>query len=194
MVSDSQSFSLLRNVQLPQVTFRRPTEIHAADVWELIAKCPELDRNSLYCELLLCSDFADTCVLAEHAGAVVGWLAAYRPPSNPSTLFVWQIAVHPEVRNAGLGKGLIDSVLDRRSCDGVTHINATVTLNNPASGLFFAAVARDLGAPIRQALRFDRQAHFKGRHDSEYMIAIGPIERSLSPATVPVGLPSQIFK
>lgn len=47
MVSDSQSFSLPRNVQLPRVTFRRPTEIHAADVWEVIAKCPQLDRNSL---------------------------------------------------------------------------------------------------------------------------------------------------
>ncbi|WP_292589537.1 hypothetical protein [Mesorhizobium sp.] len=78
MVSDSQIFSVPRNVQLPRVTFRRPTDIHAADVWELIAKYPRLGRNSLYCELLLCSDFADTCVLAERAGAVVGWLSAYR--------------------------------------------------------------------------------------------------------------------
>lgn len=67
------------------------------------------------------------------------WLAgsAYRRPSDPSALFVWQIAVHPEVRNTGLGKGLIVSALNRRYCDGVTHINATVTLSNPISGLFF---------------------------------------------------------
>ncbi|WP_292254905.1 hypothetical protein [Mesorhizobium sp.] len=78
MVSDSQSFSLPRNVQLPRVTFRKTTEIHAANVWELIAKWPQLDRNSLYCDLLLCSDFADTRVVAERAGAVVGWLSAYR--------------------------------------------------------------------------------------------------------------------
>ncbi|MES0007816.1 diaminobutyrate acetyltransferase [Mesorhizobium sp. M0062] len=156
-------------------------------MWELIEKCPQLDRNSLYCELLLCSDFADTCVLAERAGAVVGWLSAYRRPRDPSTLFVWQIAVHPEVRNTGLGKGLIVSALNRRSCDGVTHINATVTLSNPTSGLFFSAVARELGAPIRQVLRFDRQAHFRARHDSEYMIAIGPIAPSISNPNLSAG-------
>lgn len=86
MVSDSQRFSLPRTVQLSGVTFREPTEIHAADVWELIAKRPP-DRNSLYCELLLCNDFADSCVLAERNGEVVGWLATYRRPSEQSTLF-----------------------------------------------------------------------------------------------------------
>ncbi|MFD2052007.1 diaminobutyrate acetyltransferase [Mesorhizobium calcicola] len=159
MVSDSQRFSMPRNVQ--RVSFQRPTEIHAAEVWELIAKCPPLDRNSLYCELLLCTDFADTCVLAEHAGAVVGWMSAYRRPSEPSTLFIWQIAVHPEIRNAGVGKGLIISALNRPCCESVTHIKATVTLSNRASMSFFAGVARNLRAPIRQALCFDRDIHFK---------------------------------
>ncbi|MGX5832177.1 diaminobutyrate--2-oxoglutarate transaminase [Mesorhizobium sp. 43Arga] len=187
MVSDSQSFSLVHDVQLPRVTFRKPSGNHAADVQDLIALCPELDRNSLYCGLLLCTHFADTCVLAERAGEVVGWLAAYRQPSDPSTLFVWQIAVHPAVRNTGLGKGLIVSALSRPSCQGVSHIKATVTLSNKASKFFFTTVGRDLGAPIRQALQFDRETHFKGRHDSEYMIAIGPFHHSPSPTSIPAG-------
>lgn len=191
MVSDSQSFSLSRSDQLPRVTFRRPTEIHAAKVWELIAKCPPLDRNSLYCELLLCTDFADTCVLAERAGAVVGWISAYRRPSDPSTLFIWQIAVHPEVRNTGVGKGLITSALNRPCCESVTYIKATVTLSNRASKLLFAGLARSLRAPIRQALCFDRDIHLNGQHESEYTIAIGPLERSLGPASIPAGLSSQ---
>lgn len=99
MVSDSQSFSLPCKVQLPRLTFGRPTEIHAADVWELIAKCPQLDRNSLYCELLLCSDFADTCVLAERAGAVVGWFVGLPAPSDPSTRL---IAIDPIVSSEAL--------------------------------------------------------------------------------------------
>ncbi|ESX45206.1 diadenosine tetraphosphatase [Mesorhizobium sp. LSHC424B00] len=173
------------------MTFRSPTEIDAAVVWDLIAKCPPLDRNSLYCELLLCTDFADTCVLAERAGAVVGWMSAYRRPSEPSTLFIWQIAVHPEKRSTGVGKGMIISALNRPSCESVTHIKATVTLSNRASKLLFAGVARDLRAPIRQALCFDRDFHFKGQHESEHTIAIGPIGRSICPAGIPAGLPSQ---
>jgi diaminobutyrate acetyltransferase len=187
MVGNNHKLSLQSDRQSARVTFRRPADNHAVDVWDLIALCPPLDRNSLYCELLLCTDFADTCVLAERAGVVVGWLSAYRRPSDPSTLFVWQIAVHPDVRSAGLGKQLIVSALNRPACEGVTHIKATVTLGNRASRLLFAAVARELGAPIRQALQFDREVHFKGRHDSEYVIAIGPIERAMSAAGMPAG-------
>ncbi|WOS66942.1 diaminobutyrate--2-oxoglutarate transaminase [Sinorhizobium fredii] len=190
MVGNSQSFSLPRNVK-PGVTFRTPTDNLAADVWDLIALCPQLDRNSLYCELLLCTDFADTCVVAERAGEVVGWLAAYRRPSEPSTLFIWQIAVHPKVRNTGVGKGLIISALNRPSCESVTHIKATVTLSNRASKLLFAGVARDLCAPIREALCFDRDIHFKGQHESEHTIAIGPVVRSISAAGIPAGPLSQ---
>lgn len=186
MVGDREALSLRSGGRLARVTFREPTDNHAADVRDLIALCPQLDRNSLYCELLLCTDFADTCVLAERAGEVVGWLATYRRPSEPSTLFIWQIAVHPELRNIGVGKGLIISALNRRSCESVTHVEATVTLSNRASKLLFAGVARDLRAPIRQAVRFDRDIHFKGQHESEYTIAIGPIVRSIS-----TDLPSQ---
>ncbi|WP_292505047.1 diaminobutyrate acetyltransferase [Mesorhizobium sp.] len=162
--------------QSERVTFRKPTYNHAADVWALIALCPQLARNSLYCELLLCTHFADTCTVAELAGEVVGWLSAYRLPSEPSTLFVWQIAVHPAVRNTGVGKGLIISAFNRPCCKSVTHIKATVAPTNKASNSLFATLARDLGAPIRQALWFDRDADFKGQYESEYMLTVGPIK------------------
>lgn len=110
-------------------------------------------------------NFADTCVLAERAGAVVGWLATYRRPSESSTLFIWQIAVHPEARNIGVGKGLIFSALNRPSCESVTRMEATVTLSNTTSNLLFAGVARNLRAPIRQGVRFDCDIHFKGQHE-----------------------------
>ncbi|WP_352487544.1 diaminobutyrate acetyltransferase [Mesorhizobium sp. M0051] len=173
MADDRQSGSY---GQSERVTFREPACSHAADVWALIALCPQLDRNSLYCELLHCTHFADTCTVAERVGEVVGWLSAYRPPSEPSTLFVWQIAVHPAVRNTGVGKGLIVSALNRPCNKSVTHIKATVALTNKASNFLFATLAQELDVPIRQAPWFDRDAHFKGRYESEHMIAIGPIK------------------
>ncbi|TIU42605.1 MAG: hypothetical protein E5W31_05070 [Mesorhizobium sp.] len=111
--------------------------------------------------------------------------SAYRRPSEPSTPF---IAVHPEIRNTRVGKGLIMSALNRPSCESVTHIKATVTLSNRASNLLFAGVARNLRAPIRQALCFDRDIDFKGQHESEHPIAIGRIVRSISPAGMPACL------
>ncbi|WP_425515196.1 GNAT family N-acetyltransferase [Mesorhizobium japonicum] len=160
MVHDRQRSSLRAGGQLALVTFRKPTWNDAADVWDLIALCPQLDRNSLYCES--------------------SYSALISPTHACSRILIWQIAVHPMVRSTGLGKELILSALNGPSCEGVTHIKATVTLSNRASKLFFAAVAKDLGAPIRQTLWFDRVAHFKGRHDSEYLITIGPIAPSMS--------------
>ncbi|WP_081157700.1 diaminobutyrate acetyltransferase [Ensifer aridi] len=176
MADGRQSLVFQSDVESERVTFRKPAPNHAADVWDLVGLCPQLDRNSFYSELLLCTDFADTCAIAESAGEIVGWLSAYRPPREPSTLFVWQIAVHPGVRNRGVGKGLIVSALNRPCCESVTHIKATVALSNKASNSLFATLARDLDAPIRQAFWFDRDVHFKGRYESEYMIAIGPLK------------------
>lgn len=155
--------------QLERVTFRKRTDNHAADVWNLIALCPQLDRNSLYCELLLCPDFADTCVLVERAGEVVGWMSACRWPSDPSTVFIWQIAVHRKLRNIRLGKDLIRSALNRPPCEGVTHIKCTVTFPTGRPG---CSSQLWLGAWVRQSgkLWFDRKT--KERHGSGSTIAL----------------------
>jgi len=71
-------------------------------VHDLIARCPPLDRNSLYCNLLQCSHFAATCALARHDDTTVGFVSGYRPPSDPGVLFIWQVAVDSTAR-ASLG-------------------------------------------------------------------------------------------
>ena len=59
--------------RIPLPTLRKPTASDGADIWELVRSCRPLDENSMYCNLLQCDHFADTCVLAELSGeAVVG--------------------------------------------------------------------------------------------------------------------------
>ncbi|MEO7170661.1 MAG: hypothetical protein ABIY39_09830, partial [Sphingomonas sp.] len=70
--------------------FRLPRAGDGPRIAALIAASPPLDTNSTYCNLLQCSDFADTCIVAERGDAIVGWISAYRPPSAPDRLFVWQ--------------------------------------------------------------------------------------------------------
>lgn len=137
MVSDSQSFSLPRTVQLPRMTFRRSAEINAADVWEIIAKCPQLDRNLLYYELLLAViSPPPACLLRE----MVRWLVGCRPTRGRATApgSAFGIAVQPKLRKMRLGKELILSALNEPACEGVTHIKGTVTL--PKGHLDFFAV------------------------------------------------------
>jgi L-2,4-diaminobutyric acid acetyltransferase len=145
-------------------------------VTRLIDRCPPLDANSAYCHLLLCSDFASTCVIAEQGGEARGWLSAYRPPSSPDRLFVWQVAVDPEARGEGLGARMLDTLLAREAARGARFLTATVTADNGASWALFGRFARRHGVPLRKTVRFDREQHFAGSSETEWEALIGPLE------------------
>ena len=69
------------------LTIRKPKAVDGAAVNELIAECKPLDENSVYCNLLQCSHFADTCVIAELDGQPAGFVSGYIVPENPERLF-----------------------------------------------------------------------------------------------------------
>lgn len=152
---------------------RLPRAEDGSAVSALIAACPPLDANSSYCNLLQCSDFADTCVLAEREGEVVGWISAYRPPSDPCRIFVWQVAVSSTARGLGLGGRMLDELIVRPAVSGVRVLTTTITEANSASWRLFESFARRQGASFDKAVRFDREKHFAGRHDTEFEVMIG---------------------
>ena len=164
---------------------RRPTSLHSdttrlrkprkgdgAAVWRLISECKPLDENSMYCNLLQCDHFADTCILAEKDGAVVGWISGYRVPDDPETLFVWQVAVSPAARGESLGRRMLDALLSRDACRGVRQVQTTITDDNDASWALFTRFAGRAGATLDHATHFCRDRHFDGAHDTERMVTI----------------------
>ncbi|PSJ48187.1 diaminobutyrate acetyltransferase [Zobellella endophytica] len=161
-----------------QLLLRRPTSTDGYAINRLIARCKPLDTNSTYCNLLQCLHFADTCMLAEdeEEGTPLGFISAYRKPKDPSTLFVWQVAIDKRARGEGLARTLLDTILESEACAGVTHIETTITADNAASWALFESLARDKGKGqgIRHVL-FDQQRHFNGNSNSEilYRIALG---------------------
>ena len=158
------------------IAIRPPTSNDGVQVSELIRSCPPLDANSLYCNLLQCTHFADTCALAVAGEHAVGWLSGYRLPAEPETYFVWQVAVAPEARGTGLGIRLLDAVLAREVCRGVSMVLASVALSNVASQRMFARFAARRGARIERQAWLERESHFHGVHESEWALRIGPLE------------------
>ncbi len=114
------------------IVMRRPVAEDGPAVSGLVGVCPPLDENSRYCNLLQCTDFSDTCIVAERAGELVGWVSGYRLPAEPETLFVWQVAVHPDARGESLGKRMLLTLLQRLSKSGVSALRTTVTKANQA--------------------------------------------------------------
>lgn len=162
-----------------QIVLRQPTAEDGFKLHQLIAACAPLDPNSVYCNLLQCSHFAETGVAAERDGELVGFISGYIPPQQPDTLFIWQVAVHASGRGHGLGKRMLKEILKRPACAQVRYLDTTITKDNEASWKLFGSLARDLGAESEHAVKFDRERHFGGQHDSEYLLRIGPFDRSV---------------
>jgi len=159
------------------IEVRKPRKADGSKVWNLINSIEKLDDNSMYCNLLQCSHFAGTCALAELNGEPVGWVSGYIPPEKPDTLFIWQVAVHPDVRGRGVAKSLICALLKRKVCRQVRLIHSTITRDNKASWALFRAIADELDAPLVDDAHFEREAHFGGAHATEHLVEIGPFDR-----------------
>ena len=175
----------LKHSKEQTLRLRRPSKADGAEVWSLIKSIEKLDDNSMYCNLLQCSHFAGTCALAELIGpdgkvAPVGWISGYLPPDAPDTLFVWQVAVHPDARGRGVAKKLVHELLARPECRDVRHIHSTITRDNKASWALFSAIADDLDAPLADDAHFEREAHFGGAHATEHLVEIGPFRGNRS--------------
>lgn len=155
--------------------FRPPVSTDGPAVTALISRCPPLDRNSAYCNLIQCTHFADQCVIAELGDRIVGWVSGHRPASDPRAFFVWQVAVAAEGRGKGLASQMIKSLLTRSAQHDVTHLITTITDGNKASWALFRGLARDWDAELERSALFEREAHFAGAYPTEYQARIGPL-------------------
>jgi len=155
--------------------FRNPVAQDACKVNDLVAASRPLDVNSLYCNLLQCTHFAQTCLLAEQDGEIRGWVSGYRPADDPTTLFVWQVAVHECARGRGLGIDLLQRFVRLPAAAGASHLKTTITPSNHASRALFTRFAEKEGLSLETRLWFDTVVHFAGRHESEILYSIGSL-------------------
>jgi L-2,4-diaminobutyric acid acetyltransferase len=162
------------------VRLRPATAEDGPAVWRVVRDAGVLDLNSVYCYLVLCRDFGATCRVAEHAGRVVAFVTAYRPPERPDTLFVWQIGVLPAHRGAGLATRLLRDLLDGPGCRGVRFLETTITPSNAASRALFEGLARTLGGAFTRAGGFSAGLFPESGHEPEERYRIGPFARGAS--------------
>ena len=159
------------------VILRKPTAQDGLSVHQLITQTPELDSNSCYCNLLQCSHFSDTSIIAVKQDKVLGFISGYRIPERPDTLFIWQVAVSAEARGCGIGIQMLKQLLARNESKTITHIETTITETNDASWALFNRLAKHFEAPLKRTVMFDRVTHFNDEHDSELLARIGPFVR-----------------
>tara|TARA_R110001599_G_scaffold353870_1_gene601236 strand:- start:19439 stop:20002 length:564 start_codon:yes stop_codon:yes gene_type:complete len=158
------------------VTLRSPVASDGPSITRLIRNCPPLDENSIYCNLLQCTHFAETSVVGEFGGELVASATGYLVPAREDILFIWQVAVSEKARGHALGRRMLDYLLSRPACAAVTYLETTVTEDNGASWSMFERFADRLGAQVRRATFFDKSLHFGGTHETEILARIGPLQ------------------
>ncbi|MCO6440791.1 MAG: diaminobutyrate acetyltransferase [Nitrococcus mobilis] len=154
---------------------RQPDVNDGGGIWRVVKESNVLDLNSSYLYLLLAKDFAETCVIAELSGDVVGFVTGYRPPARPEVLFLWQIGILPSMQGRGLGKRLVTSFLQSPGAQGATLLETTVTPSNAASRALFLAIARQLGVECRISPCFSASQFPDPGHEEEELYRIGPL-------------------
>lgn len=159
---------------LESILLRSPTLEDGMDVFRLVENCPPLDINSSYCNLLQCSHFANTSVVAQRNGVMVGFISGYVIPDRLDTLFIWQVAVAEQARGVGLASRMLGHILERPHCADIAYLETTITQDNPASWALFRRLAKGLLADFRSSEWMDKNIHFSGQHDSEALVRIGP--------------------
>ncbi len=155
-------------------SLRKPIAEDGLALHKLVADCSPLDPNSLYCNLLQCTHFRDTCVAAELNGKLVGFVSAYVPPAKAGTLFIWQVAIAEGQRGKGLAKTMLKALLHQLRERELHFLETTITPDNQASWSLFQSLAREFGCPLESSVWFEQERHFGGAHPEEHLLRIGP--------------------
>lgn len=171
--SDSTQAQVKTIIMDNTFTLRPPTLEDGPLLHQLIASCPPLDVNTAYAYHLIGAHFAATSVVAQDKGGnLVGAITGYLPPQKPTTLFIWQVAVHEAARGCGLALRMLNDIFDRHQ--GLSMMHTTIGPGNTASHRLFARFADNRGAQLKRDAFIPADACGPG-HEAEELIIIGPI-------------------
>jgi L-2,4-diaminobutyric acid acetyltransferase len=156
---------------------RSPVATDARSIWQLVDALPDLDSNSPYAYLLLCSHFAGTALIARRNSEPAGFVLGYQRPDEATTAFVWQIAVAESARGCGLGRAMLDRWFARcTEAFDARFLEATVTPSNRASRALFTSFANKRSVSLEEQVAFPSGLFPEHPpHESEISLRIGPM-------------------
>ncbi|MEX0382136.1 diaminobutyrate acetyltransferase [Spiribacter sp. 1M153] len=160
------------------IRLRSPNADEGGAMWSVARDTQTLDLNSSYLYMLLARDFADTCVIAEHEGRIVGFASGYRRPRHPEVVFLWQVGIRPRLQGQGLGKRLIAAFLRQPGADRASMLETTIAPDNEASRALFQSMARELDTDCQISPCFRAEDFPDNGHSAEELFTIGPYRPS----------------
>ncbi len=125
---------------------------------------------------MLSEHFPATCIVAGEGESLQGYISGYLVPDKSDTLFVWQVAVHPDARGKGLAGQMLRQLLRRPGLRHVRFIETTVGPENRASRALFEGMARSLNTRFSESPLFGRSLFAPG-HTTNPLLRIAHFPR-----------------
>jgi len=154
--------------------YRPPRAPDAAPIWRLAPQRGGPHHDTGYAYLLLCTHFADTGVVAELDGAVVGFALAYRPPIRPHDTFVSHLGVADGHDKAELAARLLDQLVSRQACRDSQFLCMTCNLRDLPLQTWFRQFARRRSTRCAIEPCFT-STMFPQPHPDEHLLRVGPL-------------------
>jgi len=160
--------------KVPALRYRSPDKADGARMWTMVKDSGKLDLNSPYYYLTMSHWFSDSCLIAENPqdNSLVGMVTGFRQPSDPQTLFVWQVAVDEQYRGQGIAITLLDELATKAD---IQFVEATISPSNLSSKRLFEkwAIAKEAAIVVSEGFS---ESYFPGQqHEQEDLYRIGPI-------------------
>ena len=150
------------------ISYREPLKKDGIAVHNLISNCPPLDKNSLYCNLLQCTDFSRTSIIAESSdGDVIGFISGYIAPESPETLFIWQVALDQQYRGKGVASQMLSRLFNRHKT--LQSLKTTISPSNIPSQKLFQTFFENHGMTVKATEHFKAGVHLDSDHEDEIL-------------------------
>lgn len=153
--------------------FDHPQLADGKKIWELIEEIGTLERNTPYAYVMCAHYFRRTAIVARKEGRLMGFVVGFRPPGQPDTVFVWQVGVSPAARGRGLGRMVLDVLVEAQPLE-VRFMEATVAPDNAPSEALFRSIGKLYGAECRILDGFGPELFPGTDHEGERLFRIGP--------------------
>jgi len=119
------------------IIIREAKEDEFLHVYNLVSQSPPLEKYFQHFFKIMLRYFSSTCLVAEHQGKLIGWQMGLLSQNDPTTYFLWQVGVHPDMQGRGLGGLLLDAIENKVTELGCTRIELTIDPENISSEKLF---------------------------------------------------------
>jgi L-2,4-diaminobutyric acid acetyltransferase len=119
------------------MNYRQAEEKDIPTIVHLLDDCrPYVLPHHDYLYWMLCDYFQSTCFVCEESDKFIGFISGV-PSIDQSTVFIWQVCVHPESRKRGVALNLIKLLFDSSLKLGFNNLQLSITAENSISKKMF---------------------------------------------------------